>query len=79
MEQKTLTEALVRASADPGFAQSLIQNPEQYREEYQLTDEQLAMISGAGLRGDPDGGATLHGYEPTQMEDNPDRNAGIDN
>ncbi len=64
MENKTLKDALARASSDPSFAQSLTQNPEQYREEYQLTDEQLTMISGAGRGGDLGGSAMLHSYEP---------------
>lgn len=45
---KTIQDLLQRASKDQDFAQKLMQNPAQFKDEYQLTDEQLKGISGAG-------------------------------
>jgi hypothetical protein len=45
---KTIQELLQRAAKDQGFAQKLLQDPAQFKDEYQLTDEQLKGISGAG-------------------------------
>ena len=45
---KTIQELLQRAAKDQDFAQKLLQNPAQFKDEYQLTDEQLKGISGAG-------------------------------
>lgn len=43
-----LTDVLTRAARDREFAKQLIANPSQFKDEYQLTDEQLASIGGAG-------------------------------
>lgn len=45
---KTIQDLLQRAAKDQDFAQKLVQNPAQFKDEYQLTDEQLKGISGAG-------------------------------
>ena len=45
---KTLQDALDRASRDPSFAASFVEDPTKFQEEYQLTDEQLDLIAGAG-------------------------------
>jgi hypothetical protein len=47
-ETKSLNDALTRASKDQEFAVKLVGNPQQFKEEYQLTEEQMANISAAG-------------------------------
>jgi hypothetical protein len=48
MAGKTIQDLLQRAAKDQDFAQKLMQDPARFKEEYQLTDEQLKGISGAG-------------------------------
>jgi len=45
---KTIQDMLQRAAKDQAFAQKLLNNPAEFKDEYQLTDEQLKGISGAG-------------------------------
>jgi len=45
---KTIQDLLQRAAKDQDFAQKLLKDPNQFRDEYQLTEEQLKGISGAG-------------------------------
>ena len=45
---KTIQDLLHKAAKDQDFAQKLMQNPVQFKDEYQLTEEQLKGISGAG-------------------------------
>jgi hypothetical protein len=45
---KTIQDLLQRAAKDQNFAQKLMQNPGQFKDEYQLSEEQLKGISGAG-------------------------------
>jgi len=49
MEQKTIKDALTRAATDAEFASELTRDPLRFKEEYQLTEEQLDAISGAGI------------------------------
>ncbi|HWG50063.1 MAG TPA: hypothetical protein VN669_10240 [Candidatus Acidoferrales bacterium] len=48
MAKKPLQELLAKAEKDSDLATRLIQNPSQFKEEYELTDEQMATIAGAG-------------------------------
>src|ERR1041385_23647 len=43
-KKKTLKDALVLASANPTFKMQLALNPEQLKDEYNITDEQIAQI-----------------------------------
>ena len=63
MEKDTMQSLLARAARDEDFAVQLVSNPGQFKEEYQLTDEQLATISGAGQAATRHGGGHLAGYE----------------
>jgi hypothetical protein len=45
---KTIQDLLQRAAKDQVFAQKLMTDPAQFKDEYQLSDEQLKGISGAG-------------------------------
>jgi hypothetical protein len=58
---KTLKDMLTEASQKPEFASEVIANPSKFQEEYQLTDDQLACISAAGLP--VGGGVHPMGYE----------------
>ncbi|HWG50064.1 MAG TPA: hypothetical protein VN669_10245 [Candidatus Acidoferrales bacterium] len=48
MAKKPLQELLAKAEKDSDLATKLIQNPSQFKEEYELTEEQMAAIAGAG-------------------------------
>jgi hypothetical protein len=48
MTKKTIQDALRKAAADQEFARKLVANPAQFKEEYELTEDQMAQISGAG-------------------------------
>jgi len=48
MAKKTLQDALRKAASDQDFARQLVTDPSQFKAEYELTDEQMAQISGAG-------------------------------
>ncbi|HWG50062.1 MAG TPA: hypothetical protein VN669_10235 [Candidatus Acidoferrales bacterium] len=48
MAKKPLQELLAKAEKDSALASRLIQNPSQFKDEYELTDEQMATIAGAG-------------------------------
>ena len=45
---KTLQDALVRAASDTDFREQLTANPEHFREEYNITDEQIDQIKELG-------------------------------
>ena len=45
---KTIQDMLQRAAKDQDFAQKLLKDPAQFKDEYQLSEEQLKGISGAG-------------------------------
>ena len=45
---KTIQDLLQRAAKDQDFAQKLLNDPAQFKDEYQLSEEQLKGISGAG-------------------------------
>jgi hypothetical protein len=55
MQSATITavrELVQRAATDPGFADVLLRNPEVFREEYGLTEEQcnqVRLLAGKGL------------------------------
>ncbi len=63
MEKKTMKDVLSRAAKDPEFARQVVNNPAQFKEEFHLTDEQLASISGAGQAAAKAAGGQLAGYE----------------
>jgi hypothetical protein len=42
-----LSDALQRASTDPEFARQFVENPTQFQQEYNLTDEQIQRIKEA--------------------------------
>jgi len=48
MAKKSLQELLTKAEKDSDFATKLIQNPNQFKDEYELTEDQMKAISGAG-------------------------------
>lgn len=48
MAKKNLNDALRKAATDQEFARQLVNNPAQFKTEYELTDQQMAQISGAG-------------------------------
>ena len=69
MEQKTLTDALERAAGDPEFAVQLMRDPSEFRDEFDLTDEQLDAISAAGSTGGGSGNnGTNNGLNNGQYE-----------
>jgi hypothetical protein len=56
----TAVDLLSRAAKDKAFAKEVGENPEKFKKEYQLTDEQLKAISGAmKARGGPTTGGGL--------------------
>jgi hypothetical protein len=59
-EKKSIQELLAKSAKDPVFAQQLINNPAQFKEEYELSDEEMASISGAGQAAAKTGGAGAH-------------------
>jgi uncharacterized membrane protein len=48
MAQKTIQDLLIKCAKDQDFAIQVVNNPNQFKEEYELTEEQMASISGAG-------------------------------
>jgi hypothetical protein len=42
MTKKTIQDALRKAAADQEFARKLVANPAQFKEEYELTEDQMA-------------------------------------
>jgi|HubBroStandDraft_1064217.scaffolds.fasta_scaffold183634_1 hypothetical protein len=48
MAKKSLQECLARAEKDSDFALKLINDPGQFKDEYELTEEQMTAIAGAG-------------------------------
>jgi hypothetical protein len=62
-EKKTAADALARAAKDKDFAVKLINNPAQFRDEYELTDEQMKNISGAGQSALKGGGQNNQLYD----------------
>jgi hypothetical protein len=58
--KKSIQELLAKSAKDPVFAQQLISNPEQFKDEYELSEEEMASISGAGLAASKTGGAGAH-------------------
>ena len=59
-ETKSIQDLLARSAKDAEFAKQLIQNPAQFKEEYALTDDELASISGAGQAAQKAGGGGAH-------------------
>jgi hypothetical protein len=43
-DQTNIRDLCIRAGSDPTFAESLLNSPEDFREEYNLTDEQCQQI-----------------------------------
>lgn len=46
-EMANVNDAMTRAAKEPAFAKELLKDPAKYKQEYQLTDEQLKAIGGA--------------------------------
>jgi hypothetical protein len=63
MEKDHMKDLLARAAKDEDFAKELVSNPKQFKEEYQLSEEQLATISGAGQAAARHHGGNVPGYE----------------
>jgi hypothetical protein len=63
MAKKTLQDALRKAAADQDFARQLVTDPAQFKAEYELTDEQMAQISGAGQAAQKAAGGSHAQYE----------------
>jgi hypothetical protein len=60
--KKTVHDLLARSADDPEFARKLIVNPAQFKDEYELTEEEMKAISGAGQ-------AALKGHAGAATED----------
>lgn len=63
MERDQMKDLLTRAAKDEEFAKQLVSNPAQFKDEYQLSDDQLATISGAGQAAAHHHGGNVPGYE----------------
>jgi hypothetical protein len=63
MAKKTLQDALRKAAADQDFARQLVTDPAQFKAEYELTDEQMTQISGAGQAAQKAAGGSHAQYE----------------
>jgi hypothetical protein len=48
MAKKSLQELLTKAENDSEFAGKLIKDPTAFKDEYELTEEQMKAIAGAG-------------------------------
>lgn len=48
MAKKSLQDLLTKAENDSQFATNLIKDPSAFKEEYELTEEQMKAIAGAG-------------------------------
>jgi uncharacterized membrane protein len=63
MAKKTLKDALDRAASDQAFARQLVSNPAQFKDEYELSEEQLKSISAAGHAATKSAGGPSAQYE----------------
>lgn len=63
MAKKNIQDALKKAATDQEFARQLVNDPAQFKQEYELTDEQMAQISGAGQAAQKAAGAGKTQYE----------------
>ncbi len=61
--KKNIHDLLQRAAKDQEFAQKLIKDPGQFTEEYELSEEQLKGIAGAGQAAHKASGGTKADYE----------------
>jgi hypothetical protein len=53
MSDSTMKEIFTRAANDPKFAKDLVTDPAKYKDEYQLTEDQMETISGAAAAAEP--------------------------
>ena len=63
MAKKTLNDALEKAASDQAFARQLVSNPAQFKDEYELTEEQMKSISAAGQAASKSAGGPSAQYE----------------
>jgi hypothetical protein len=56
----SLQDLLARSAKDPEFAKQLISNPTQFQSEYELSEEEMASISGAGQAATKAGAGGAH-------------------